>query len=262
MFTYNNHLNLLKQFGEPNEGRGSPVIRGFNTHLAYDCSAGVPIYTGRRMHLKSIIGELCWFLRGSLRSDYLNHHNIKIWDEWTDNDGVVGCVYPKTMRKGVEKCIKLLKTNPYSRRIYFSTSDDVLLDALQVYNPRALPPCHGLHVQFYVDNNNVLHLHQTQRSADMFLGLPFNITSYALLLHIMAIKTGFKPGWLYINTLDTHIYQNHIQSVTETLKNNKDFKSFPVGIVDCALTEYDLEHFDIQGYNEKDYPKVTAPVSV
>lgn len=259
---YNKQLEMIKSYGGHTSDRSDATVKSFHHTFWYKCHDGVPIYTGRRMHLKSIIGELCWFLKNKLHGGYLDKHNITIWKEWTDENNLVGCIYPRTMLRGVKKCIQMLKEDPYSRRIFFSTYDEDLYNSVSWENRKTLPPCHGLHVQFYVNAYGFLHLHQTQRSADMFLGLPFNITSYALLLHIVALKTGFKPGTLHITTLDTHIYLNHFDSVSKTLKNDKDFEIFPVSIDDVELKELDIHHFNITGYNEEDYPKITAPVSV
>lgn len=233
--------------------------------LIYDCNKGIPITTGKSTHLKSVIGELCWFLRGSSNYMYLSKNGITIWDEWlTSYSGqkLVKCFYPTEMKANLFPLIENIKesitTNNRSRRFCMSLWNDYDIRS----NPKKIPPCHGLTIQFVIDSKNKLNVIQYQRSADIFLGLPFDITSYAILLHIVAREVGLEVGKCSHIIGEPHIYLNHVEQCKKYLESEKEFEIFDINILDdfnINLPEIDKIKVN---YNPNNYPKIKAEVSV
>jgi thymidylate synthase len=250
------YLDLLDRIlteGTRKEDRtGTGTISVFGHQMRFNLEDGFPCLTTKKLHLKSIIYELLWFLRGDTNVKYLQDHGVRIWNEWADADGELGPVYGHQWRswpdyKGgtidqIQQAVDLIKQHPDSRRIIVSAWNVAEIDQMN------LPPCHSL-FQFYVADGR-LSLQLYQRSADTFLGVPFNIASYALLLQMMAQVTGLKAGD-FVHTLgDAHIYLNHLEQVKLQLtreprplpkmKINPDVKNiFDFQYEDFELTDYD-----------------------
>ncbi|MDR2084958.1 MAG: thymidylate synthase [Bacteroidales bacterium] len=241
---------------------GTGTISVFGHQMRFDLSEGFPLLTTKKLHLKSIIYELLWFLNGDTNTKYLKDHGVSIWDEWADENGNLGRIYGAQWRSWqssdgriidqITEVVNSLKNNPNSRRHIVSAWNVGDLDKM------ALPPCHIL-FQFYVANNK-LSCMLYQRSCDVFLGIPFNIASYALLLLMMAQVTGYEPGE-FIHTLgDAHIYNNHIEQAELQLVRepyilpkmilNKDVKS---------IFDFTYEDFTLQDYQA--HPHIKAAVS-
>lgn len=257
------YLDLIQRVlneGVQKEDRtGTGTLSVFGHQMRFNLEEGFPLLTTKKLHLKSIIYELLWFLRGDTNVQYLQEHGVRIWNEWADENGDLGRIYGKQWRAWrdynggiidqISAAIDTIKHNPYSRRIIVSAWNVGDLKEM------ALPPCHAL-FQFYVANGK-LSLQLYQRSADIFLGVPFNIASYALLLLMMAQATGLKAGE-FIHTLgDAHIYNNHLEQVKLQLTReprplpqmllNPDVKNiFDFGYEDFQLTGYD-PHPHIKG---------------
>ena len=219
------YLDLMKYVRESGTEKGDRTGTGtlsvFGYQMRFNLEEGFPLVTTKKVHLKSIIYELLWFLKGSTNIDYLNEHGVSIWDEWADERGELGPVYGAQWRSWptqdgnsidqISEVINQIKANPDSRRLIVSA-----WNVSQIEN-MALPPCHAL-FQFYVADGK-LSCQLYQRSADIFLGVPFNIASYALLVLMMAKVTGLKPGE-FVHTLgDAHLYLNHLDQVDEQLKS-------------------------------------------
>ena len=257
------YLDLIQRVlneGVQKEDRtGTGTLSVFGYQMRFDLSEGFPLLTTKKLHLKSIIYELLWFLRGETNVRYLRAHGVSIWDEWANENGDLGPIYGHQWRSWpdyedgsidqISNAIETIKNNPDSRRIIVSAWNVADLKDM------ALPPCHAL-FQFYVANGK-LSLQLYQRSADIFLGVPFNIASYALLLMMMAQVTGLEAGE-FIHTLgDAHIYNNHLEQVKLQLTReprplprmvlNPDVKNiFNFGYEDFQLTGYD-PHPHIKG---------------
>lgn len=262
--TYVANLNLI--FGEGRErsdrtGTGTLSMFGLTLKYNNDTKYGFPLLTTKRVHWKSVVGELLWFLSGSTNANELrDKYGVTIWEEWKDENGELGPVYGKQWRdfNGVDQISQLIeniKKDPYSRRHIVSA-----------WNPKDLPemalaPCHTM-FQVYVHNNGTLDLQLYQRSADMFLGVPFNIASYSLLMHMIAHVTGYKPG-TFIHTIgDAHIYKNHIEAVKTQLSRSLDRESPTIELNPDVKSIFDFKPEDIKliGYNP--YPTIKAPVAV
>ena len=210
------YLELLDRIlteGVKKEDRtGTGTVSIFGNQMRFNLEEGFPLLTTKKLHLKSIIYELLWFLRGDTNIKYLKEHGVSIWDEWADENGELGPVYGHQWRSWpdengrtidqIENVVNQIKNNPDSRRMIVSAWNVAEVERM------ALPPCHTM-FQFYVANGR-LSLQLYQRSADTFLGVPFNIASYALLLQMMAQVTGLKAGDFIHTTGDTHLYLNHI----------------------------------------------------
>ena len=242
-------------------GTGTKSV--FGHQLRCDLQDGFPLLTTKKLHLKSIIYELLWFLRGDTNVHYLQEHGVRIWNEWADENGELGPVYGHQWRSWpdyqggtidqIQNVVNLIKNHPDSRRMIVSAWN------VAEVNEMALPPCHTI-FQFYVAGDR-LSLQLYQRSADTFLGVPFNIASYALLLQMMAQVTGYKPGDFIHTTGDTHLYLNHIEQAKlqltreprplPTMKINPDVKS---------LFDFQYEDFELVGYDP--HPHIKAEVSV
>ncbi|RYE51258.1 MAG: thymidylate synthase, partial [Sphingobacteriales bacterium] len=212
MTQYEDLLRYVLENGVPKTDRtGTGTISVFGAQMRFDLSKGFPLITTKKIHFKSVVHELLWFLKGETNLKYLKDNNVSIWDEWADEKGELGPVYGYQWRHWknynggeidqIDQAIKTLKKNPDSRRIIVSAWNVAEVEQM------ALPACHVLY-QFYVANNR-LSCMMYQRSADMFLGVPFNIASYALLTHMVAQVCGFEVGEFVHALADTHIYSNH-----------------------------------------------------
>ena len=261
------YLDLLQKVLDEGTDRGDRTGTGtrsiFGHQMRFDLSDGFPVLTTKKLHLKSIIHELLWFLQGSSNIAYLKENGVSIWDEWADEDGELGPVYgvqwrswPKPDGSTLDQITNLLdqiKTNPNSRRLIVSAWNPALVDEM------ALPPCHAL-FQFYVADGK-LSCQLYQRSGDIFLGVPFNIASYALLTMMVAQVCGLKPGE-FVHTLgDAHIYANHFDQAREQLTRKP--KKLPTmdlnpGVVDLFAFQFD--DFVLNGYEPDAHIK--APIAV
>lgn len=241
---------------------GTGTISTFGYQMRFNLADGFPLLTTKKVHLKSIIHELLWFLKGDTNIDYLHRNKVTIWDEWADPDGNLGHIYGYQWRSWpdydggyidqISEAIETIKHNPDSRRIIVSAWNVADLKNMN------LPPCHAF-FQFYVANGR-LSLHLYQRSADTFLGVPFNIASYSLLLMMTAQVCGLQPGEFIHSTGDTHIYLNHLEQVKLQLSRtprqlpvmqlNPDIKN----IFDFKYSDFTLENYD-------PYPAIHGDIS-
>ena len=242
-------------------GVGTKSIFGYQCR--YDLSEGFPLLTTKKVHLKSIIYELLWFLSGSTNIGYLKEHGVSIWDEWADENGDLGPVYGHQWRSWptpdggsidqISKLIKTIKNNPNSRRMMVSAWNVAEVDSM------ALPPCHCL-FQFYVAEGK-LSCQLYQRSADTFLGVPFNIASYALLTMMIAQVCGLQPGEFIHTTGDTHLYLNHLEQAA--LQLSREPRPLPKMIINPEVKDifsFKYEDFKLEGYDP--WPAIKAPVAV
>lgn len=260
MQQYLDYLSRIIEDGvERNDRTGTGTLSIFSQDLRFDLTHGFPLVTTKKIHLRSVIYELLWFLKGETNIAYLNDNGVRIWDEWADKEGNLGPVYGKQWRAWqcadgssvdqIQQVIDDLQTNPYSRRHIVSAWNVGELDKM------ALPPCHLL-FQFYVTNNR-LSCKLTQRSADSFLGVPFNIASYALLTHMIAQQAGLDVGEFIWSGGDCHIYLNHLEQVTTQLQRKPfplprlQIKRKPSNISDYAFDDFEfidyLHHPAIKG---------------
>ena len=255
---------------------GTGTLSVFGYQMRFDLSEGFPLVTTKKCHLKSIIHELLWFLKGETNTQYLSENGVKIWDAWADDGGNLGPVYGYQWRNWpspdnthidqIKDIIQLIKTNPNSRRIIVSAwnvadlPDESISPQENVkLGKMALAPCHAF-FQFYVADGK-LSCQLYQRSADIFLGVPFNIASYALLTMIMAQVTGLEVGD-FIHTLgDAHLYNNHLQQVEEQLL--RETYPLPVLKINPQVTElFDFKFEDFELINYQSHPHIKAPISV
>lgn len=242
-------------------GTGTKSV--FGHQMRFDLDAGFPVLTTKKLHLKSIIHELLWFLSGDTNIGYLKDNGVSIWDEWADADGNLGPVYGAQWRSWpnpdgshtdqIERLIKDLRTNPDSRRHIVSAWNVSLVDQM------ALPPCHTL-FQFYVADGR-LSCQLYQRSADVFLGVPFNIASYALLTMMVAEVCELKPGD-FVHTLgDAHLYMNHLAQVDlQLMRAPRELPSMKINRSVSDIFDFKFEDFELVGY-EAD-PVIKAPIAV
>lgn len=241
-------------------GTGTKSVFGYQ--MRFDLQKGFPLLTTKRVHLRSIIHELLWFLKGDTNIRYLHDHKVSIWDEWADANGDLGPVYGHQWRSWdadnrsidqIKEVIDTIRKNPDSRRMIVSAWNVGEIEKMK------LPPCHLL-FQFYVANGR-LSCQLYQRSADIFLGVPFNIASYALLTMMIAQVTGLQPGE-FIHTLgDAHIYQNHFEQVH--LQLSRSLKSLPRMVINPKVTDINdfvFEDFVLEGYDP--HPAIKANVAV
>ncbi|ATL70737.1 thymidylate synthase [Nocardia terpenica] len=260
---YEDLLRRVLKDGTPKSDRTGTGTRSlFGYQLRYDLAAGFPLVTTKKVHLKSIVYELLWFLRGDSNVEWLHEHGVTIWDEWADHNGELGPVYGVQWRSWptpdgthidqIAQVLHTLRNNPDSRRMLVSAWNVADLDRM------ALAPCHAL-FQFYVADGK-LSCQLYQRSADLFLGVPFNIASYALLTHMVAQQTELAPGEFIWTGGDCHIYDNHVQQVREQL--TREPYPFPQLRLHPAPTlfDYSYEHVEIVGYQH--HPAIKAPVAV
>lgn len=242
---------------------GTGTLSLFGAQLRFDLAQGFPLVTTKRLHVKSIIHELLWFLSGDTNVRYLREHGVSIWDEWADENGDLGPVYGAQWRSwpardgGVIDQIALvqqsLRENPDSRRHIVSAWNPADIDRM------ALPPCHCL-FQFHVAEGR-LSCQLYQRSADIFLGVPFNIASYALLTHMMAQVTGYAPGEFIHTFGDVHLYLNHLDQADEQLtREPRDLPSLQINADVRSIFDFTYEDFKLTGYAP--HPGIKAPVSV
>ena len=263
MQQYHNALReILKNGAQSTDRTGTGTIAHFGLQTRYSLSDGFPLVTTKKVHLRSIIHELLWFLSGDTNIRYLKKNGVSIWDEWADDNGDLGPVYGKQWRAfpgkvgsvdQVAQLIENIKTTPDSRRHIVSAWNPAEIADM------ALPPCHTMwQVRIIGDK---MHLQLYQRSADMFLGVPFNIASYALLLQMLAHVTGYIAGD-FIHTLgDAHIYSNHMDQVTELL--SRDLRPLPKMIIKrdvSSIFDFKYEDFELMSYDP--HPHISAPVAV
>jgi len=260
------YLNLLADILETGVQRGDRTGTGtlgvFGRQMRFDLAQGFPLLTTKKLHRKSIILELLWFLRGDTNVGWLQERGVSIWDEWADAQGELGPVYGKQWRSWaapdgrvidqMANVVESLKTTPHSRRHIVSAWNPADVDDM------ALPPCHCL-FQFFVAEGR-LSCQLYQRSADVFLGVPFNIASYALLTQMVAKVTGLEPGE-FVHTLgDAHLYLNHLDQAREQLTR----EPYPFPTLTLAdkrdLFSFDYEDFKVTGYKAHD--KIAAPIAV
>ena len=247
---------------EKNDRTGTGTLSVFGYQLRFNLQEGFPILTTKKVHLRSIIHELLWFLKGDTNIKYLNDNKVSIWDEWADENGNLGPVYGHQWRSWdaedhsidqITEIIETLKHNPDSRRMIVSAWNVGKLQEMR------LPPCHLL-FQFYVANGT-LSCQLYQRSADIFLGVPFNIASYALLTMMVAQVSGLKPGE-FIHTLgDAHIYMNHMEQVK--LQLSRDTRPLPRMIINqnvMDINNFIFDDFKLEGYEP--HPAIKASVAV
>ena len=261
------YLDLLDRIlteGVKKEDRtGTGTISVFGNQMRFNLEDGFPLLTTKKLHLKSIIYELLWFLRGDTNIKYLNDHGVSIWDEWADENGELGPVYGHQWRSWpdenggtidqIQNVVNQIKNNPDSRRMIVSAWNVAEVERM------ALPPCHTM-FQFYVANGR-LSLQLYQRSADTFLGVPFNIASYALLLQMMAQVTGLKAGDFIHTTGDTHLYLNHIEQAK--LQLTRAPRPLPRMVINPDVKDifdFKYEDFQLEGYDP--WPHIKAAVSV
>jgi thymidylate synthase len=260
---YEDLLRLVMATGAAKADRTGTGTRSvFGHQLRYDLSRGFPLVTTKRVHFKSIAVELLWFLRGDSNVAWLREQGVTIWDEWAGPDGELGPVYGVQWRSWptpdgghvdqIAQVLEQLRSNPDSRRIMVSAWNVAELDKM------ALPPCHAM-FQFYVADGR-LSCQLYQRSADLFLGVPFNIASYALLTHLVAQQVGLGVGDFIWTGGDCHIYDNHVDQVTEQLSRQP--YPFPRLEVDPAPSLFDHRYEDLHVIDYQSHPVLRAPVAV
>ncbi len=264
MRIYHDLLRHVLEHGTRKADRtGTGTISVFGYQMRFDLAAGFPLLTTKKVHLKSVIHELLWFLRGDTNIQYLKDNGVSIWDEWADENGDLGPIYGYQWRSWpaadgrhvdqITEVLETLKKNPDSRRIIVSAWNVGDLERMK------LPPCHAF-FQFYVADGK-LSCQLYQRSADIFLGVPFNIASYALLTMMMAQATDLAPGD-FVHTLgDAHIYLNHLDQVD--LQLSRDLRPLPTMRLNPRVTDlfaFKYEDFSLEGYDP--HPGIKAPVAV
>lgn len=262
-----NYLNLLdrilREGVQKDDRTGTGTLSVFGHQMRFDLSEGFPLLTTKKLHTKSIIYELLWFLKGDTNVRYLQEHGVRIWNEWADENGDLGPVYGHQWRSWpdydggvidqIEYVLNQIRTNPNSRRMIVSAWN------VAEVNKMALPPCHTL-FQFYVCNGR-LSLQLYQRSADTFLGVPFNIASYALLTMMMAQVTGLEPGEFVHTTGDTHLYLNHLeQARLQLTREPRPLPKMQLNPDVKSLYDFKFEDFELVGYDP--WPHIKAEVSV
>lgn len=241
---------------------GTGTVSVFGRQLRFDLSQGFPLITTKRVHLKSVVGELIWFLNGSSNVKWLQENRIRIWNEWADENGDLGPVYGVQWRSWptpdgrhidqLTQILDLVRNNPDSRRMLVSAWNVAELDKM------ALMPCHAFFQLYVVDGKLSLQIYQ--RSADMFLGVPFNIASYALLTHMIAQQCDLEVGDLVWTGGDCHIYSNHFEQVTEQLSRQPyPFPTLELRKAD-SLFDYQIEDVVVNDYQH--HPTIKAPVAV
>ena len=254
---------VLEKGVKKSDRTGTGTISYFGYQMRFDLTDGFPLLTTKKLHTKSIIHELLWFLQGSTNIKYLKENGVSIWDEWADENGELGPVYGKQWRKWetndgrvidqVSQLIEQIKKNPDSRRLIVSAWNVADVDKMK------LPPCHSL-FQFYVANGK-LSCQLYQRSADVFLGVPFNIASYALLLMMVAQVCDLQPGEFVHTFGDAHIYQNHMEQVNELL--TRDFRPLPQMKLNPDVKNiFDFKFSDFELLNYNPHPSIKAPIAV
>ena len=255
------HIRANGTMKEDRTGTGTQSVFGYQ--MRFDLSEGFPLLTTKKVHLKSIIYELLWFIAGDTNVKYLQDHGVTIWDEWADENGDLGPVYGHQWRSWpapdgrvidqLSMVIDTIRRNPDSRRMLVSAWNPAEVDRM------ALPPCHCL-FQFYVADGK-LSCQLYQRSADVFLGVPFNIASYALLTMMIAQVCGLEPGEFVHTTGDTHIYRNHFDQVaTQLSREPRPLPRMRINPEVKSLFDFTYEDFTLEGYDP--WPAIKAPVAV
>jgi thymidylate synthase len=261
------YLDLMRRIldeGVPKGDRTGTGTRSiFGHQMRFDLADGFPLVTTKKVHLKSIIYELLWFLRGETNARFLQENGVTIWDEWADAQGELGPVYGYQWRSWpgpqgetidqISEVIGQIRTKPDSRRLIVSAWNVAELPRM------ALPPCH-LMFQFYVANNR-LSCQMYQRSADVFLGVPFNIASYALLTMMVAQVTGLEPGEFIHTFGDAHLYENHLEQAQ--LQLTREPRPLPMMWIDPtvhSIFDFEFEHFRLENYDP--HPRIAAPIAV
>lgn len=253
---------ILDEGARKDDRTGTGTLSVFGPQMRFDLSEGFPLLTTKRLHTKSIFGELLWFLRGSTNVAWLHENGISIWDEWAGPDGELGPIYGHQWRSWptpdgghidqIKAVIESIRTNPDSRRHIVSAWN--VADIPQM----ALPPCHAF-FQFYVANGK-LSCQLYQRSCDTFLGVPFNIASYALLVHLIAQLTGLQVGEFIWTGGDTHLYLNHLKQAR--LQLTREPRPLPQLVLNPGIADIDtikLSDIEVVGYNP--HPGIEAPIS-
>ena len=254
---------ILNEGVEKTDRTGTGTISVFGNQMRFSLEDGFPLLTTKKLHLKSIIYELLWFLKGDTNVKYLQEHGVRIWNEWADPDGGLGHIYGYQWRSWpdyngghidqIQQVVDQIKNNPDSRRMIVSAWNVADIENMN------LPPCHIL-FQFYVAQGK-LSLLLYQRSADSFLGVPFNIASYSLLLMMMAQVTGLIPGDFIYTTGDTHLYLNHLEQAR--LQITRTPRKLPVMLISPdvkSIFDFDYNDFQLQDYNPYDHIKATVSV--
>lgn len=254
---------ILTEGVKKHDRTGTGTLSVFGNQMRFRMEDGFPLLTTKKLHLKSIIYELLWFLRGDTNVHYLQEHGVRIWNEWADADGNLGPVYGHQWRSWpdgrggtidqISNVVEMIKHNPDSRRMLVTAWNPTDVEQM------ALPPCHCL-FQFYVADGR-LSLQLYQRSADTFLGVPFNIASYALLLQMMAQVTGLQAGDFVHTTGDTHLYLNHIEQAK--LQLTRSPRPLPKMLINPDVKSiFDFKYEDFQLENYDPWPHISAQVSV
>jgi thymidylate synthase len=264
MRQYHDLMRLVRDHGARKTDRtGTGTLSVFGHQMRFDLSEGFPLVTTKKVHLKSVVHELLWFLRGETNTAYLREHGVTIWDEWADPQGELGPVYGKQWRSWpapgggsidqIAEAVRLLRTQPDSRRIIVSAWNVGELSQM------ALMPCHAF-FQFYVAEGR-LSCQLYQRSADIFLGVPFNIASYALLTHMLAQQCDLGVGDFVWTGGDCHLYLNHLEQVeTQLAREPRPLPRLVIARRPPSVFDYAFEDFEFQGYDP--HPAIRAPVAV
>ncbi len=254
---------ILAEGAKKTDRTGTGTLSVFGNQMRFDLKDGFPLLTTKKLHLKSIIYELLWFLRGDTNIAFLKEHGVSIWDEWADENGDLGPVYGHQWRSWpdyngdtidqIKNVIDQIKHTPDSRRMIVSAWNVAEVDKM------ALPPCHTM-FQFYVADGR-LSLQLYQRSADTFLGVPFNIASYALLLQMVAQVTGLEPGEFVHTTGDTHLYLNHLeQAKLQLTRAPRPLPKMKINPDVKDIFSFRYEDFELEGYDP--WPHIKAAVAV
>ena len=254
---------ILEEGSERPDRTGTGTLSVFGHQMRFDLSEGFPLITTKKLHLRSIIIELLWFLRGDTNIAWLKQNRVSIWDEWADENGDLGPVYGKQWRDwegpdgiGIDQIAELIATinaNPASRRQIVSAWNPADIGRM------ALPPCHLLFQTYVADGRLSLQLYQ--RSCDVFLGVPFNIASYALLTHILAQQCGLEPGDFVWTGGDCHLYSNHLdQARLQLSREPRPLPKLRIGRRPDSVDGYEYEDFEILDYDP--HPHIAAPVAV
>lgn len=255
--------DILENGTQKTDRTGTGTVSVFGRQMRFDLSKGFPLVTTKKLHIRSIIYELLWFLRGDTNIKYLNDNGVSIWDEWADENGELGPVYGSQWRSWpapdgrhidqIANVIHQIETKPDSRRHIVSAWNPAEVDNM------ALPPCHAL-FQFYVANNT-LSCQLYQRSADFFLGVPFNIASYALLTHMVAQQCDLKAGDFVWTGGDVHLYSNHFdQAKLQLTREPLPLPTLSIKRKPSTIFEYQFEDFEILNYQA--HPSIKAPIAV
>lgn len=255
--------DILENGSEKTDRTGTGTVSVFGRQMRFDLSKGFPLVTTKKLHLRSIIYELLWFLKGETNIKYLKDNGVSIWDEWADENGELGPVYGSQWRSWptpdgrridqITQVLNQIKTKPDSRRHIVTAWNPAEVDKM------ALPPCHAL-FQFYVADNK-LSCQLYQRSADYFLGVPFNIASYALLVYMVAQQCNLEPGDFVWTGGDVHLYSNHMEQVKLQLSRAPySLPQLNIKRKPASIFEYEFEDFEILNYQS--HPGIKAPIAV